>query len=235
MNGTAVSRLPLRAIALWYAPIGSDAIAYNNRRNFMRTTILGTVSLLALAFATPALAASAEDAAWDKRNQPVYDSTGKCVRTKWQDQSDPCMPATAVAVPTVVQAPAPAPIPEVALEQRSIYFDFDSAALTTESAAKLDALAGVINSSAAIADVRIHGFTDQFGSSSYNETLANKRAASVKSYLDSKSRLSSTLAEVRGLGKSNPAQGCEPLKKRDEKIACMAKERRVEIEFKAQR
>lgn len=201
----------------------------------MRTfTKISAVALM-LAAATPAFAGPAEDAAWDKRNQPVYDSAGKCVRTKWQDANDPCLPAAAVAVPAPAPAPAPAPIPEVALEQRTIYFDFDSAVLTAESQSKLDALGDVINSSAAIADVRIHGFTDQFGSSSYNEQLANKRAAAVKTYLDGKSRLDSTVAEVKGLGKSSPAEGCDTLKKRDEKIACMAKERRVEIEFKAQR
>ncbi|PZP84381.1 MAG: hypothetical protein DI582_08895 [Azospirillum brasilense] len=197
--------------------------------------LLGTASLLAVLVSTPVFAGSAEDAAWDKRNQPVYDSKGACVRTKWQDASDPCAPATAVAAPVPVAAPAPAPIPEIALEQRTIYFDFDSAVLTTEAQMKLDQLSEVINSSAAIADVRIHGFTDQFGTSSYNEVLANKRAGAVKTYLDGKSRLSSTVAEVKGLGKSSPAEGCESMKKRDEKIACMAKERRVEIEFKAQR
>lgn len=201
----------------------------------MRTFTKFSAVALMLSVATPAFAGPAEDAAWDKRNQPVYDSTGKCVRTKWQDANDPCMPATAVAVPAPAPAPAPAPIPEIALEQRTIYFDFDSAVLTTESQTKLDALAEVINGSAAIADVRIHGFTDQFGSSSYNEQLANKRADAVKNYLDGKSRLDSTVAEVKGLGKSSPAEGCESLKKRTEKIACMAKERRVEIEFKAQR
>lgn len=197
--------------------------------------ILGTFAILGMLVSVPAIAAPAEDAAWDKRNQPVYDSTGKCVRTKWQDQADPCMPATAVAVPAPAPEPAPAPIPEIALEQRTIYFDFDSAVLTSESQSKLDALAEVINSSAAIADVRIHGFTDQFGTNSYNEVLANKRAGAVKSYLDGKSRLSSTVAEVKGLGKSAPAEECDSIKGRDAKIACMAKERRVEIEFKAQR
>ncbi len=202
----------------------------------MRTTsILGTASLLALLIATPVMAQSAKDAAYDKRAQPVYSGNGNCVRTKWQEPSDPCLPATAVAQPAPVAAPAPAPIPEIALEQRTIYFDFDSAVLTSDSKEKLDALGGVINSSQAIADVRIHGFTDQFGTSSYNEVLANKRAAAVKSYLDGRSRLSSTVAEVKGLGKSSPAEGCGQIKKRDEKIACMAKERRVEIEFKAQR
>lgn len=201
----------------------------------MRTLTRISAAALLLAVATPAFAGPAEDAAWDKRNQPVYDSAGKCVRTKWQDVNDPCMPKTAVAVPAPAPAPAPAPIPEIALEQRTIYFDFDSAALTTESQGKLDALSEVINSSASIADVRIHGFTDQFGTSSYNEVLANKRAAAVKTYLDGKSRLDTTVAEVKGLGKSAPAEGCEADKKRDAKIACMAKERRVEIEFKAQR
>lgn len=202
----------------------------------MRTLTRISAAALLMAVATPAFAGPAEDAAWDKRNNPVIDSSGKCVRTKWQDVNDPCMPATAVAVPAPVPvaAPAPAPIPEVALEQRTIYFDFDSAVLTAESQSKLDALGELINSSTAIADVRIHGFTDQLGSSSYNEVLANKRAAAVKSYLDGKSRLDATVAEVKGLGKSSPAEGCEDMK-RTAKIACMAKERRVEIELKAQR
>jgi len=201
----------------------------------MRHFLLSACAILAIAAAAPAIAGPANDAAWDKRNQPVGDSNGNCVRTKWQDASDPCAITPEPApVPVAAPAPAPAPIPVVALEQRTIYFDFDSAALTGESTAKLDQLATIINGSTAIADVRIHGFTDQFGSSSYNETLANKRAASVKEYLDSKSRLSSNVAEVRGLGKSTPAEGCASVKKRDEKIACMAQERRVEIEFKAQ-
>lgn len=200
----------------------------------MKKLFLGTCAMLMLA-ASPAFAGPAEDAAYDKKDQPVYDSNGKCVRTKWQDVNDPCAPRMVEAPkPAPIPAPAPAPIPEIALEQRTIYFDFDSAVLTAEAKTKLDALADVINTSQAIADVRIHGFTDQFGTSSYNEVLSIKRAASVKAYLDTKSRLSSTVAEVKGLGKSESA-GCESLKKRDEKIACMAKERRVEIEFKAQR
>lgn len=201
----------------------------------MHTITRISAAALLLAVATPAFAAPAVDAAWDKRDQPVIDTRGNCVRTKWMGDQDPCAPAAAVAMPAPAPAPAPAPIPEVALEQRTIYFDFDSAVLTGESQAKLDALSEVINSSTAIADVRIHGFTDQFGTSSYNEALANKRAAAVKNYLDDKSRLDSTVAEVKGLGKSSPAEGCESIKKRAEKIACMAKERRVEIEFKAQR
>ncbi|MBA4274461.1 MAG: hypothetical protein C0436_02275 [Alphaproteobacteria bacterium] len=180
-----------------------------------------------------AFAQSAQDAAYDKRNGFVADTNGNCVRTKWMGAEDPCNPAQAPA-PVPVAAPAPA-MPMVSLEQRSIYFDFDSAALTAESVAKLDGLAQIINASSAIQDVRIHGFTDQFGTSDYNTKLAGSRAAAVKSYLDGKSRLSTTIGDIKGIGKSAPEAQCEAMKSRNEKIACMAKERRVEIEFKAQR
>ena len=193
------------------------------------------LTVLAASITPAAYAASAEDAAWDKRNQPVIDSRGNCVRTKWQDANDPCAPEPVpVPVAAPAPAPAPAPMPIVALEQRTLYFDFDSAALTAESTAKLDQLSGVINNSLAIADVRIHGYTDQFGSSSYNEALANQRAAAVKNYLDGRSRLDANVGDIRGLGKSSPAEGCGAIKKRADRISCMAQERRVEIEFKAQ-
>jgi OOP family OmpA-OmpF porin len=199
----------------------------------MRPLLFAALSALSLSLCSTAVfaKASGQDAAYDEHSQPVYNSHGDCVRTKWLDANDPCMPKTAeVKKVEVVAAPA---LPEVSLEQRTIYFDFDKATLTDEAKAKLDNLATIINDSQSIADVRIHGFTDQFGTKGYNDVLANKRAAAVKAYLDSKSRLSATVAEVLGLGKSSPTEGCGAIKKREEKISCMAKERRVEIEFKA--
>jgi len=195
-----------------------------------RTTLFALATLLASS-ASLAYAATDQDAAYDKRNSFIVDSKGDCVRTKWMGGDDPCNPAA--PAPTPVAPPAPQ-MPSVSLEQRTIYFDFDKSSLTAEATAKLDNLANIINGSSAIADVRIHGFTDQFGTSDYNKKLADARAASVKNYLDGKSRLASTIGDIKGIGKSAPEQGCNALKKRDEKIACMAKERRVEIEFKAQ-
>ena len=193
--------------------------------------ILGTTLLM---LAAPAFAQSAQDAAYDKNAKPVGDTNGHCVRTKWMDVADPCAIAKPLP-PRAVYVPPPAPVmPVVTLEQRTIYFDFDSATLSSTATAKLDQLAGIINNSAAIADVTIHGFTDQFGTHSYNEVLANKRAAAVKAYLDAHARLTSDVGDVRGLGKSTPAAGCASIKKRDAKISCMAQERRVEVEFKAQ-
>jgi outer membrane protein OmpA-like peptidoglycan-associated protein len=196
----------------------------------MRFTLLAAASILAMSVTAPAFAKSAEDAAYDKNKGPVIDTRGNCVRTKWQDAKDPC----AVEVPApkpVVRAPKPA-APVIAREARTIYFDFNKTSLTAESTAKLDELVKVINSSSAITDVTIHGFTDQLGTTSYNDALANKRVAAVKTYLDGKSRIAAE-GDIKGLGKSSPEEGCADLK-RIEKIACMAKERRVEIVFNAQ-
>lgn len=199
----------------------------------MQRLFLLTASIAALSAGT-AFAQGAEDAAYDKRQGFVVDSQGDCVRTKWMHSEDPCNPTPPPA--PVAEAPPPAPVmPTVSLEQRTIYFDFDKAELTADAVAKLDALAQIINESTAIADVRIHGFTDQFGTSDYNKVLADKRAASVKHYLDARSRLASTIGDIKGIGKSAPEAGCESVNNRDAKISCMAKERRVEIEFKAQR
>lgn len=201
----------------------------------MRTTLLAAASTLILSFTAPAFAAPAEDAAYDKNKGPVIDTRGNCVRTKWQDVNDPCAapapaprPAAPVARPRTV-------VPTMSREALTVYFDFNKASLTAESKAKLDKIAEVVNGSTAITDVTIHGFTDQIGTDSYNTALANKRVEAVKAYLDGKSRLTAQGGDIRGLGKSSPEAGCESLKKRAEKIACMAKERRVEIEFNAQR
>lgn len=202
----------------------------------MRNTLLAAASLATLAFSVPAFAGSAEDAAYDKNSQTVIDTRGNCVRTKWQDASDPCAPAPA-PVKKVSPAPAPAPVaaaPVISTEGRTVYFDFNKATLTPTATAKLDGLAKIINESSAITNVTIHGFTDQIGTATYNDALANKRVQAVKDYLDSKSRVAAE-GDIKGLGKASPTEGCAAIKKRADRISCMAKERRVEIEFNAQK
>ena len=91
----------------------------------------------------------------------------------------------------------------------------------------------VINKSSEVEGIIIHGFTDQFGSDSYNSSLAEKRAAAVRSYITGNSRLKTVEGDIRGLGKSAVEGDCEKLTKRAAKIACMKNERRVELEFDA--
>ena len=204
----------------------------------MRKMLLVTASLASLSAAPASFAASAEDAAYSKTDRPVYDSLGHCVRTKWMGPSDPCAPAVPPApkpVPVVEKpAPAPVPLPKMSREQLTIYFDFNSAKLNAASTNKLNNIADIINKSTAIKEVKIHGFTDQYGTASYNDALATKRAAAVKAYIDSRARLKTNDADIRGLGKSSPEASCSTVKKRAAKIACMKTERRVEVEFVAQ-
>lgn len=179
----------------------------------------------------PAWAQDAEDAAYDNFGGTVVDSQGDCVRTKWQGENDPCAPApTPVATPQ--PKPKPEPLPVVTLEQRTVYFDFDSARLNADAVAKLNQLTGLIGSSSRVTGLVVHGYTDQLGSDAYNAALAAKRAQAVKQYLDTNSKLQSTVGEVLGLGKSSPAAECKAIKQRAKRIACMATERRVEVEVK---
>ncbi len=204
----------------------------------MRTLLLASVSLLSMSVATSAIAASSEDAAYNSANKPVYDSNGECVRTQWNEATDPCAPPPPPPAPAPKPVPVavePAPVlPTISQEQRTVYFEFNNTNLTEDGVLKLDQLVNVINHSTAIMEVSIHGFTDQIGTNSYNEELAHKRAQTVKEYLDQHSRITSIEGDIRGLGKSETDGRCLTMKKRIEKITCMAPQRRVEVEFKAQ-
>lgn len=191
---------------------------------------------IVLLTASPVFAQSAEDSAYDKTGDSVTDSRGNCVRTKWMGENDPCAPAVEPAPTPVAQpAPTPAPMPVVTLEQRTIYFDFDSAALSPQGTAKLNQLVALIDDANSVDELVIHGYTDQFGDDGYNSALAQRRAAAVKTYLDTHSKLDTSVGEVLGLGKASPTDGCGAEKNRAKRIACMASERRVEIEIKTEK
>jgi outer membrane protein OmpA-like peptidoglycan-associated protein len=198
----------------------------------MRFSVLLTATA-GIMLASTAMAADAEKAAYSTFGHAVYDSQGDCVRTKWDGDIDPCAPPAPEPAPIAKAAPkpAPAPLPVVTRAQRTIYFNFDSAALTDQAKGKLQQLVGAINQSSRISGLSIHGYTDQFGSDDYNAKLAAKRAAEVKLYLDGNSKLQSSIGDVRGLGKASAQEECATLKARTKRIACMASERRVEIEL----
>ena len=201
--------------------------------------MISAFTTIVLLTASPVFAQSSQDSAYDERGSSVVDSRGNCVRTKWMGENDPCAPEAEpapapVAQPAPAPEPAPAPVPTVTLEQRTVYFDFDSAKLTDSATTKLNQLVAIIGNASAVGGLTVHGYTDQFGDDSYNAALADKRVAAVKAYLDAHSQLDTSKGELRGLGKSSPTEGCATEKNRAKRIACMATERRVEIELKAQ-
>lgn len=104
-----------------------------------------------------------------------------------------------------------------------VNFDFDKATLKDAAKSTLDDAAAQINrNSNAVKAVQVTGYTDSTGPEAYNLALSERRANSVKSYLEGKgvSNVSAT-----GAGESNPVADNAT---RDGR----AKNRRVEIDVK---
>jgi OOP family OmpA-OmpF porin len=197
------------------------------------------VCALILGFATTSIAQDAQDVVVGPGKQPVKsEKFGTCVQTKWNAASDPCAPP---APPRRhVQAPAPKrivqqPVSRLAREQLTIYFDFNKSAVTENSAIKLDAIADAVRHSPKVTKVDIVGHTDEIGSNEYNQKLSVARADAVKAYLDKKVTIDVGVVGLRGVGKQAPVANCDSVKKRAKKINCMAKDRRVEVEFEFQK
>lgn len=169
-----------------------------------RSIILAAASVLA--FAASAQAAYKE-VVHNTAGEVVQSSNGACVVTLW-DGSSECGASD--------------------YELRTVYFDFDSAALTAAAEAKLDTLASAL-SSKHVKSVKIVGFTDKIGTTGYNVKLSQRRAAAVSSYLAGKGIVVAGGSEVRGLGETSSKSECAGVKGNELK-ACLWRDRRVEVE-----
>lgn len=192
----------------------------------MKRLVLATAALIVISapvFAQP------QDTAFDKNNSVILDNRGGCVRTKWTADQTACDKAAPKPKP-VVRAPAPEPqkIVELSVEQRTVYFDFNKAALSTAAKAKLDDVASFIRDNK-ITKISVVGYTDKIGTAGYNDALSKKRAKTVQNYISNKVKVISN-TQVRGLGVSRTAE-CDDEANRTAKIACLANDRRVEVEL----
>jgi OOP family OmpA-OmpF porin len=82
--------------------------------------------------------------------------------------------------------------------------------------------------------VLVTGHTDRIGSQAYNQRLSERRADTVRDYLVSRG-VARDKIETLGMGKTQPIPGvvCDQ-KNRKELIACLAPNRRVEVEVKGE-
>lgn len=163
---------------------------------------------------------SSNDVVMDNFGGKVMDNFGGCVRTIWMSASDPCLKAE-------VKGDVISRI--MKMEERKIHFNFDKSNLNPSEKNKLNILASVL-AKHNVKNVKIVGYTDPIGSPKYNEVLSNKRAETVKNYLDAKVKLDSSVVDLRGLGEANLVKDCKEVKSHKEKIKCLAPNRRVEIE-----
>ncbi len=208
---------------------------------------MNKLSKLAFIAATAVMAASASAQSVPASRQATNDNwvngTGEYVWMNgtnelcWRDAF--WTPATANAKcdgALVAQAPtpsAPAPVAPAITSQKITYqadtlFDFDKAILKPAGKEKLDDLASKIQG-LNLEVVVATGYTDRIGSDKYNDRLSLRRAQAVKAYLVSKG-IEANRIYTEGKGKRNPVTtGCNQ-KNRKQLIACLAPDRRVEVE-----
>lgn len=153
---------------------------------------------------------------------------GTCVRTKWENGTDVCAPAEEKA--PLERKPVNAIVTVLEEAERTVYFEFDSAALTPEAKFKLDRLSHKLKHADDIQGATIVGFADRIGSRDYNYQLSKERANAVRDYLATRGYLNTNVAEVRGLGEAKPITHCSEQLQRDRAIACLSADRRVEVE-----
>ena len=150
----------------------------------------------------------------DVRGNPVRSTSGLCVITRWQGEYG-CGAMRRV----------------IALEDRTVYFHFNDSSLTEEAKAKLDSLVAILKSDKEIKSVSIVGYADRIGSVEYNQRLSRKRAMTVKDYLASQGYLNAGVTKTRWVGKSRPTANCSNKLSRNDLIACLAPDRKVEVEI----
>jgi len=85
---------------------------------------------------------------------------------------------------------------------RTVYFDFDSAALRDDTRATLDANATFLNENADV-EVQIEGHCDERGGVEYNLALGERRAKAVSDYLVAMGVNSSRITSI-SYGKEKP-------------------------------
>ena len=133
--------------------------------------------------------------------------------------------------PVIAKAAEPQKPPPLSLTWSSM-FELNSATLTDEARARLDA--EIIPKIAGIRNVRfiVSGHADRTGTVDYNRELSEKRAAAVRAYLLEKG-VDADRIEVFGYGQTLPVMSC-PEKKGATLIECLAPNRRVVVEIQAQ-
>ena len=146
-------------------------------------------------------------------------------------------PPAAAPAPPPPPAPAPAPPPPPAVQKITLaskaLFDFDKAILKPEGKAAIDSeIISKLSSVQKLELVLVTGHTDRIGSQQYNQRLSERRADAVRDYLVSRG-VPRDRIETLGMGKTQPVPGvvCDQ-KALKALIACLAPNRRVEVEVK---
>jgi OOP family OmpA-OmpF porin len=151
-------------------------------------------------------------------------------------------PAPAVSPPPPPPPPPPAPpkpapapaVQKITLASKAL-FDFDKYALKPEGMAAIDSeIIAKLRDVQKLELVLVTGHTDRIGTQAYNQKLSERRADAVRNYLVSKG-VAKDKIETLGMGKTQPVPGVTcTMTAMKELIACLAPNRRVEVEVKGE-
>jgi OOP family OmpA-OmpF porin len=160
-------------------------------------------------------------------------------------------PVAAPVPPPVVALPPPVPLPvpvvETPAEMVKVVFSADSTAdslfafgkadLSPSGKQALDKFTAEL-SGAKFEVVKVTGHADRIGSFDYNMNLSKRRAEVVSAYLVASTVVPSDKITAVGMGYSDPVTKpgeCKGKKESKKLIACLAPDRRVEVEVSATR
>lgn len=182
----------------------------------MKKLLIASVFILTGIGLVKATPMNNEDRRWDCKT-PYYQSQHQ---SGWNFCSDalvspkpaavvkaPAQPA-ATPVPSATPAATPAPqqpanaVPAKEWVLTGVQFESGSDKLKSSSSAKLDEAVQILKDNPSVR-VQIQGHTDNMGDPEFNQTLSEKRAVSVKSYLVSKGIAADRL-ETTGFGENVP-------------------------------
>ena len=137
----------------------------------------------------------------DKDDDGVFDRRDRCPDTPAGTAVDH-MGCPLPQYPPSQPAPEPQPAVISLDDQGQVMFAFNSADLTTASQQRLQSLLPRLNEMG-VSRIRVVGHTDNVGSASYNQTLSERRAASVAEYLISQGMAPQKVTS-EGRGASEP-------------------------------
>lgn len=164
----------------------------------------------ALATLSGVTALASSGYATDSRGSVVTSGVGECVQTsEWSQagHTPGCDPAQAAEKDTTAMAavePVAAPVALISIsDKRNVMFAFDSDVLTPAAIQEMGGVVGRIRDLEDVSAIRIVGHTDSVGSEAYNQQLSERRAESVRQFLESRG-ISATLLSASGEGELNP-------------------------------
>ncbi|MFZ5485340.1 MAG: OmpA family protein [Pseudomonadota bacterium] len=149
----------------------------------------------------------------------------------------PALPATPPAQAAPAKSAAQAPVlesPRTVLGADTLFKSGRASVkdMTKEGKAKLDEVAAKIKSAGPVEQIRIVGHADVMGKPKANLKLSERRARAVKSYLVAKG-VKPGMIITSGVGDTQPVVQCDEQMPKAERIACLAPNRRVEVEVVA--